>query len=375
MIYLDNAATSYPKPTAVGDALLRAIHEYGGNPGRGGHRLSFAAAEAVYECRCAVADFFGTPSPESVVFTAGATASLNLAIATAARRGMHVLMSDREHNAVARPIYRLAREGIIEYEIYPTKGDVLGEIEKRLRKNTGLLIACHVSNITGFELPVAKIGALCRERGIRFVIDAAGSAGHLPISLSSLPCDALCAPAHKGLLGIPGVGIAILRDWEEQREFLSGGSGVDSLSETMPSRLPERYEAGTLPTPAIVALSAGLKYLTHYGMERVMTDEERLRARLREGLCQRRDLCVYEPDNRHGPLLFTHATLPPEEIAARLDRVGVCVRAGYHCAPLAHATVGTPKGGAVRVSPGITNHRRDIEDFLTLLARTLPENK
>lgn len=375
MIYLDNAATSYPKPPSVAEALLKALRDYGGNPGRGGHRLSLAAAEAVYDCRCAVADFFDAPSPESVVFTAGATASLNLAITTAVKRGMHVLLSDREHNAVARPIYRLAREGIVEYEIYPTGGDVLSEIERRLRKNTGLLVACHVSNVTGFELPVERIGALCRERGIRFVVDAAGSAGHLPISLTTLSCDALCAPAHKGLLGIPGVGIAILHDWEREQEFLVGGSGLDSLSRTMPQHLPERYEAGTLPTPSIVALSAAIRHLKGYGMERVMAEEGRLRDRLRRGLCERSDLFVYEPENRLGPLLFTHKSVSPEEIAARLDRLGVCVRAGYHCAPLAHATVGTPRGGAVRVSPGITNRLRDVEEFLALLSHALPEEK
>ncbi|MBQ2718799.1 MAG: aminotransferase class V-fold PLP-dependent enzyme [Clostridia bacterium] len=375
MIYFDNAATSYPKPPAVGEALLRGIGEYGGNPGRGGHRLSLAAAEAVYDCRCTVADFFDAPSPECVVFTSGATAALNLAITTAVRRGMHVLLSDREHNAVARPLYRLAREGIIDYEIYPTGGDVVREIERRLRRNTGLVVACHVSNITGFLLPVEAIGALCRERGIAFVVDAAGSAGHLPISLSSLPCNALCAPGHKGLLGVPGVGIAILNGWEGKREFLVGGSGVDSLSHTMPSALPERYEAGTLPTPAILALGAGLRHLRHYGLARVMAEEERLRARLCEGLLSRRDLRVYEPDNRHGPLLFTHATVPPEEIAGRLDNVGVAVRAGYHCAPLAHRTVGTPPGGAVRLSVGIGNHPREAEEFLALLSRVLPETQ
>ncbi len=375
MIYLDNAATTYPKPPAVREALLSSLGELGGNPGRGGHRLSLAAAEAVYDCRCAVADLFGLREPERVIFTAGATAALNLAIKTAVRPGMHVLLSDREHNAVARPIYRLADEGVIEYDIYPTGGDVVAEIEARLRPTTGLVVACHLSNVTGFLLPIEAIGALCRARGIRFVIDGAGSAGHLPIDLGSTPCDAFCAPGHKGLLGIAGVGFVILKNDEGLSDYMDGGSGHSSLSRRMPPTLPERYEAGTLPTPAIAALSAGVGVLRRRDPLRVAAEECAMKARLLEGLSALSELTVYEPENRYGPLLFTHESLRPEAIAAALDRHGVAVRAGYHCAPLAHRTVGTPPGGGVRLSPAITNRPHEIEDFLRLLPSALREAK
>ncbi len=373
MIYLDNAATTYPKPPAVREALLRSLSEYGGNPGRGGHRLSIAAADAVYDCRRAVADFFGIDEPERVIFTAGATAALNLAIKTAVRPGMHVLLSDREHNAVARPIYRLADEGLIEYDIYPTTGDVIADIEAHIRPNTGLLVACHLSNVTGFVLPIEAIGEMCRAKGIRFVIDAAGSAGHLPIDLGSTAFDAFCAPGHKGLLGISGVGFVILKNDEGLSDYTDGGSGHSSLSRRMPSTLPERYEAGTLPTPAIVALRAGIETLCHRDPLRIAAEEAAMKARLTEGLLAHRGLTVYEPRNPYGPLLFTHESLRPEAIAEALDRHGVCVRAGYHCAPLAHRTVGTPTGGGVRLSPAITNRPAEIEEFLRILKAVLRE--
>ena len=373
MIYLDNAATTYPKPPTVREALLRSISELGGNPGRGGHRLSLAAAEAVYDCRCSVAALFGIDEPERVIFTAGATAALNLAIKTAIRPGMHVLLSDREHNAVARPIYRLADEGVIDYDVYPTTGDVLAEIEARIRPSTGLLVACHLSNVTGFVLPIKEIGALCHRRGIRFVIDGAGSAGHLPIDLGGIDFDAFCAPGHKGLLGIAGVGFVILKNDRGLSDFMDGGSGHSSLSRRMPASLPERYEAGTLPTPAIVALGAGVDYLRHRDLSAVAAEEATMKARLTEGLLALREIEIFEPKNPYGPLLFTHPRLRPEAIAEALDRHGVCVRAGYHCAPLAHRTVGSPTGGGVRVSPAITNRSAEIEEFLRILNRVIRE--
>ena len=367
MIYFDNAATSYPKPQAVKREIMRALNECGGNPGRGAHSLSLAAAELVYDARASVAELFGIDEPERVVFTSGATAALNLAIKTSVRPGMHVLISDREHNAVARPLFRLCDEGVIDLDIYPTSGNILAEIESRIRPATGLVVTCHVSNVTGFAQPVEAIGELCKSRGIRYVVDAAGSAGHLPIDLNALQCDALCAPGHKGLLGIPGVGIAILSGAEGFPEFIEGGSGVDSLSRRMPSTLPERYEAGTLPTPAIAALGAGIQYLLREGVDKIAEKEAKLRSCLLRGLAGIDGITVYEPENTVGPVAFTHSAHPPEELAALLDERGIAVRAGYHCAPLAHKAAGTPPGGAVRVSIGICNRHREIEELLDIL--------
>ena len=197
MIYLDNAATSYPKPASVIAAHTDALTRFG-NPGRGAHKLSMAAADMIYDCRCTVADFFGFSRPEHVIFTGGATAALNLAIESHIQRGDHILISDREHNAVARPVFALAEDPSIEYSIYRTDGDTLESIRSLIKHNTRVVVACHVSNVTGKALPIEQIARLCEEKGIFFVIDAAQSAGHRPIDLSSLPFGAFCAPAHKG---------------------------------------------------------------------------------------------------------------------------------------------------------------------------------
>lgn len=373
MTYLDNAATSYPKPPPVRRELKRALTAYGGNPGRGGHRLALAAAEMVYGCRVALTELFRLPAPESIVFTSGATMALNLAIATRVRRGMHLLLSDREHNAVLRPVHRLASEGIVTYDLYPTVGDVEEAIRERLRPNTGMLIACHVSNVTGFCLPVKRIGALCRERGIYFIIDAAQSAGHLPLALDEIPFDAFCAPAHKGLLGVAGTGFVALRGADGLSPFLLGGSGIDSHLPDMPDALPERYEAGTLPTAGIAALAGGVRTLQRVGVEAVAAGEAALQKEAIEGLSVIPGIRLYEPDCRGGLVAFTHRALAPDAIARALDRYGVCVRAGYHCAPLAHRTLGTPHGGCVRLSFGYGNHAGDAKRFLTVLNKVLKE--
>ena len=370
MTYLDHAATSYPKPQAVRRALSEALTDFGGNPGRGGHRLSIATAEMVYDCRVELAELFGVSAPERIIFTAGATMALNLAILTRVRRGMHILISDREHNAVLRPILRLAREGIAEYDIYPTGGDVISAITERIRPSTAIVVACHVSNVSGFTLPLPRIADLCKERGLSLIVDAAQSAGHIPIDLEKIPCDAFCAPAHKGLLGIAGCGFAILDRAEGLPPFLSGGSGTNSLSHDMPEELPERYEAGTLPTAAIAALRAGVRYVRDLGIEQIAAAENALRSRILEGLSVLPRICLYEPDCQGGLIAFNHRDIPPEQLARLLDERGICVRAGYHCAPLAHRTLATP-GGCVRISIGCGNLPSDGDRFLGAMSDIL----
>lgn len=372
MIYLDNAATSYPKPPSVIAAHASALGRYGGNPGRGAHSLSLAAADMVYDCRTAVAEFFGYPHPEHVVFTGGATTALNLAIGAYVKDGDHILISDREHNAVARPVFALARERGVEYDIYSTEGDIAKNIVALIRPNTRLLVACHASNVTGRLLPIERIALLCHERGIFLVIDAAQSAGHRKIDLSAFPFGAFCAPAHKGLLGAAGVGIAIFSG-EGGRPLIHGGSGWDSHNREMPDTLPERFEAGTLPTPAIAALQAGICFLNKHGIDAVEETEKKVKKILLEGLSEIPEVRVYEPWCEGGLLAFTHQKLPPEVIAAVLDSNGICVRAGYHCAPLAHKAINTPNGGCVRISAGYASTVREAEKTLDILARLFHE--
>ena len=374
MIYLDNAATSYPKPPSVIAAHRSALTRFGGNPGRGAHRLSLRAADMVYDCRCAVARFFGHPSPEQVVFTAGATAALNLAIGAHIGYGDHILISDREHNAVARTVFALARERGAEYDVYKADGDPRETIAPLIRPSTALVVAVHASNVTGRLLPIAEIGQLCAERGIFFVIDAAQSAGHRRIDLSSLPFGAFCAPAHKGLLGAAGVGIAIFSG-EGGRPLLYGGSGWDSHNPDMPATLPERFEAGTLPTPAIAALQAGIEFLEKHGTDAVKETEARAKAILLDGLLPMRGVRLYEPECEGGIIALTHDDIPPEAIAAALDAEGICVRAGYHCAPLAHRAIMTPTGGCVRISAGYATTEREAKKTLDVLYRIFKEGK
>ncbi len=373
MIYFDNAATSYPKPPSVLAALTESLSRYGGNPGRGSHALALSAAEAIYRTREEIADFLHAPAPENLIFCQNATMAINLALKTRARRGDHILISDREHNAVLRPVDRLHREGLCRYDIFQAAGDVLKNIAAACRPSTRILLCTHVSNVTGKQLPVAEIGAFCRRRGIYFILDASQSVGHLPIDLGTLPCDAFCAPGHKGLYGMMGAGFLILRSPQGLSEYIEGGSGVNSLSPHMPKELPERYEAGTLPTPAILSIGAGIRTLREVGVEAIEAHETRLRSLLVEGLSAFPTVTVYEPQNRGGVLSFADREKDPEQIGASLDEAGICVRCGFHCAPLAHRALGTEaRGGTVRLSLGMYNTEGEVESFLRALRRILP---
>lgn len=363
MIYLDNAATSFPKPRRVAEEQLRCMQFYGGNPGRGSHALALAAAEKIYECREELASFFGSPNPENVIFTMNTTMALNTAIKGLLRRGDHVLLSDMEHNAVFRPIYKLARDGVITYDVFNTfpatpsrtTEMILASILEKLRPTTRMLICAHASNICSAMLPLEEIGALCRKKGILFVVDAAQSAGHLPIDMKKMQIDALCAPGHKGLWGPQGCGILVLGDGIVADTLIEGGSGYNSLEGSMPSDAPERYEAGTLPTPAIAGLLEGIREVRRMGIEHIHAHECALTSRLSEHLLPIPRVTIYAPHCLGSVLLFSIEGISSDRVGAFLNERGICVRTGFHCAALAHATLGTPPSGAVRVSPSPFN--------------------
>lgn len=351
MIYLDNAATSYPKPPCVKDEVDRCFGEWGGNPGRSGHSMAIATSNAIYEARCKVARFLGAKREEEILFVPSATHALNIAIRAVIRPGDHILLGGMEHNAVYRPVWRLSEDGVATYTVFPTRGNILENIEKRVRSETAMLICSHVSNVTGEVFPIRKIGEWCRRRGIFFLVDASQSAGHLPIDLTTLPCDGLCAPSHKGLLGIQGAGILYFKNGEEYRDVVQGGSGSHSLSPKMPPYLPDRFEAGTLPTPAIVSMGAGVDYLTSVGVSAV---EEQLTAYVNGLRGQIENMPAVKIHSPPGSSIFTFTVdgVPSEAVANALDGADICARGGYHCAPLAHRTLGTLTSGAVRLSPG-----------------------
>ena len=367
MIYFDNAATTWPKPPAVLGEARRAVELYGGNPGRSSHALSLHASEKIDEVRHLIAALFSLPDPEHVVFTLNATYALNLAIRTRVRRGMHILISDREHNAVYRPVCRLLSEGIAEFDVFPTRGNIRKNITALLRPETGMLICNHISNVDGTRAPIEEIAVLCRERGIYFIVDASQSAGHVPLSFTeaTLP-DALCAPAHKGLFGIQGCGFAWLRSAEGLSTFLEGGSGASSRLPTMPSTLPERMEAGTLPTPAIAALGEGIRFLQSVTPEAIAAHEASLADRLCARLSRSKRLSLYRGEGA-GLLSFSCQGISPDALTAALDARGICVRGGLHCAPLAHTACGTEKAGAVRVSFSYFNRPAEVDRFAEVL--------
>lgn len=369
MIYLDNAATSFPKPREVIEEVRRAMTRYGGNPGRGSHEPARQAAEKVFACRSLAAELFGVEDPARVFFTMNTTHGLNTVIKGTLRKGDHVLISDLEHNAVWRPIHRLAVEGKITYDIFPTlTGEarqnptrICAAIARLCRPETRMLIATAASNLCSATLPIAEIGAFCHRHGIFFVVDGAQAAGHIPIAVDSLALDALCVPGHKGLLGPTGCGMVILGQDFLPEPLTEGGNGVDSLEGDMSETLPERYEAGTLPVAAIAGLCEGLRWISHTGIEAIAEYERSLYRRAREIVGNISGYDIYAPDYEGATLLFNRRGMPSEHLAAALNEKGICTRAGYHCSALGHRTLGTPEGGAVRVSVGPFNTLSQIE--------------
>ena len=376
--YLDNAATTFPKPPAVNDEVLRCLRSYCGNPGRSAHPLAAASADKIYECRERLAAFFGSEHPENIIFTMNTTYALNMAIKGLIRKGDHILISDMEHNSVYRPVSRLASEGIAAYDIFPTVKDglplddeeILSSIKKRIRRGrTRMLICSHVPNICSAERPIKKIGELCRRCGIIFVVDAAQSAGHLPIDIGDLCIDVLCAPAHKGLFGIQGCGFMLLGKGTAPLPIIEGGSGVNSLEAEMPDMFPERYEAGTLPTPCIAGLSEGIGFLSKIPSGDIAKKEAALFKRTRELLEDSRLLNakIYFPDSAGSVLLFNLDGIPSEDVGRFLGKQGICVRSGFHCSALGHRALGTEDDGAVRVSFSIMNTERDVDILIKAL--------
>lgn len=376
MIYFDNAATSFPKPREVNREVLRCLTCYGGNAGRGSHALSLAAAEKIFECRERVAELFSVFDPARVFFTMNTTHSLNTVIKGTLKQGDHVLISDIEHNAVYRPIYKLAKEGKITFDIYPSMicderaspTRICAGIARMIKPQTRAVIATWASNICSYTLPVAEIGAFCHRHGIRFIVDGAQGAGHIPLDFDGSEIDALCVPGHKGLLGVQGTGAVLLGKNFSIDTLMEGGNGVNSLEGEMPEFSPERYEAGTLPTPALAGLCEGVKWISERGIESISEHERRIYRYARERLCNMEGISVHAPEYEGSVLLFSVDGLPSETVARRLDEREICVRGGFHCCPLGHKMLGTDKDGATRISFGAFNTEREIDSLIEALS-------
>ena len=341
----------------------------GGNAGRGAHALSLEAAKKVFEVRTMLAELFDADSPEQVCFTLNTTYALNTCIKGFLRKGDHVLISDMEHNAVFRPIYKLSQMGIIEYDVFPSMLGVPNRnptricagIARRMKKNTRMVVCSGASNICSLTMPISEIGAFCHRHGMLFVVDGAQYAGHAKISVRKMNIDALCIPAHKGLLGPQGCGAFVLGSGVLADTLIEGGNGVASLEGDMPDYSPERYEAGTLPAPAIVGLGEGIRALERVGIDSIAEHERRLCSRAVEALGNIRGVTLHCPEYRGSVLLFNIDKMRSDDASQELSRIGVCVRGGYHCSALGHKTLGTLDGGGIRASFGPFNSSCDVD--------------
>lgn len=346
MMYLDNGATSFPKPPCVRSAMLEAMNSCG-NPGRGGYREAMAAAETVYRCRETAASFFHC-QPEQVVFTGNCTQGLNIAIHTLVNPGERVVISGFEHNAVTRPLFALGAETMVAGNRLFDWEDTLSQFENALKKGAKAAVFTHVSNVFGYILPVGEMAALCRRYAVPFIVDAAQSAGMLEINMEDLGADFIAMPGHKGLLGPQGTGILLCG--RLPKVWAAGGTGSLSREQQMPDFLPDRAEAGTLNVPGIAGLCAGIRYVNQTGTGKILWREQQEAKRCAEGL-QKMGFRVFAGSHQSGTVSFLPG-MDCEEAAAILAGQGIGVRGGLHCAPLAHKSAGTMETGTVRVSFG-----------------------
>jgi len=371
-LFLDNAATSFPKPDAVYRAMDAALREVGVAPGRGGYRQSLAAARLVYEARSALARFFGVSDSSRLIFTHSATESLNIAVNGLLKPGDHVVSTTVEHNALLRPLHLMRSRGV---EVTLVEADGEGvvserEIARALKRNTRLVALAHCSNVTGAVQPVGEIARKAHAAGALLLLDAAQSAGYFRLDCEELGIDLLAAPGHKGLFGPPGTGILTVAEGLQLAPLLVGGTGGQAASPEQPEQLPERLESGTLNTPAIAGLKAGLDFILATGLESVREKGKLLIEQLLEGVRGMAGATVYGPrqGERGGALSFNLAGHDPSTLSFLLDsEYDISVRAGLHCAPDAHRTIGSFPAGTVRVSPSYFNTEEEIAYFLKAL--------
>lgn len=377
MIYLDNAATSWPKPPAVLRAMCAAMEEAGGNPGRSGHRLAMRAAEILCECRENLARLLGAPDPLRICFTSNATESLNLALKGVLKAGDHVMFSSMEHNSVWRPLRRLEQRGVrLSMARAGAEGVVSPDsVAREIGPDTRLIVLTHASNVNGALNPVAEVGRLARERGILFLVDAAQTAGSVPIDVEAMHIDLLAFSGHKGLLGPQGTGGLYVRAPITLEPLKEGGTGSDSESAHQPEYAPDRYESGTLNTPGIAGLNEGVKYVLDRGVDAIRRLDRDLTAYAMARLAEIPNLRLYGPrdaNQKTGVISFNIGGLDPEVAAGRLDgEFAIASRAGLHCAYLAHQSQGTHRCGAVRLSLGAFSSQQDIDaasDAIRILA-------
>lgn len=376
MIYLDNAATTWPKPPCVTEAVVSALKKYGANPGRGGHTMSMAASREVFLCRETAARMFNLEDPSGVVFVLNCTMALNIAFKGILAGGGRVTVSDLEHNAVMRPLYALSPGNPIYDVAHVVAGNDDATVEnfrRTLSSDTKAIVCTHASNVFGIRLPIRRLGALAREKGLLFVVDGAQTAGVLPIDMQEDNIDFLCLAGHKGLYGPMGTGMLLCSGRFSLPPFIEGGTGSQSLLLEQPEDLPDRLESGTPNTPGICGLRAGMEWVSAHGIDNICRKETQQMALAYDLLSTVPGIRLYTARPQIGqcaPVLSLnlkgHCS---EELAVELNRYGVAVRAGLHCAPSAHRAYGTAPAGTARLAPSIYTSRQEIEQACRVIRK------
>ena len=369
MIYFDSAATSFQKPPAVKAAMEEAL-ETMTTPGRGGHQASMRAAETAYACRCELTEMFGIENPEQVVFTSNATHALNIAIKTLVPTHGKVVISGYEHNAVTRPLDALKAEICVARAPLFTREDVADAFAALIQDDVNAVICNHVSNVFGFIQPIEQIADLCREKGIPLIIDASQSAGILPIDMGKLDAAFIAMPGHKGLHGPQGTGVLLCKEGQQVTTLMEGGTGSLSLQQEMPDFLPDRLEAGTHNMPGIAGLLAGIRFVQQYGIREICEHERKLALLAAEGLKEFSGIQVFNETglrNQTGVLSLRPLEKSVEEVAEILSKHEIAVRAGLHCAPLAHQSAQTLETGTIRLSFSPFNTPEEIYRLFAVL--------
>ena len=373
MIYFDSAATTFQKPASVAAAMWEALASMS-SPGRGGYPAAARAADTAFQCRSELAEMFGLKNPEQVIFTLNATHALNIAIKSLVPPSGRAVVSGYEHNAVPRPLEALgASISVAAAPLFEAEA-VTAAFDRLITPDTDAVICSHVSNVFGFIQPVEDIAAICRKRGVPFIVDASQSAGILPLNMGALGAAFAAMPGHKGLYGPQGTGVLLCGEGIPTRTLLEGGTGSRSIQQRMPDFLPDRLEAGTLNMPGIAGLLAGVRYVRRGGLEKILDNEKRLTRLAAQGLEDLPGLRVYaSPDlkNQAGVLSVTAEGLDVETIGSSLAERGFAVRSGIQCAPYAHRTAGTLETGTVRISFSDFNTPEEVARLIRALLGVL----
>lgn len=379
MIYFDNAATSFPKPQPVIDAVSDCLKTKGANPGRGAHQIALAASRVIFEARERLATLLGVDDSSNIVFTLNATDSLNLGIKGILKPGDHVITTSMEHNSISRPLNVLSQKGVQVGKIRcDNKGRIdPKDIEGAINSRTKLIVTTHASNVTGTLMPLAEIAEIAHQAGIIYMVDAAQTAGAFPLNVQKLGIDMLACSGHKALLGPQGTGVLYIGPRVDLEEIRQGGTGGSSEELLQPHTRPDRYESGTPNTPGIAGLGAAVKFIEETGMDSMRKSEDALCRRLLAGLSAIKGIMLYGPkeDEPRAPVVsFNVKGAGCHEVAFALDKgFEIAARAGLHCAPDAHRTIGTLDRGTVRLSIGFFNAEEEIDETLEAVAHIAAE--